>query len=280
MSRIETILKKARIILSDKQQRFSDEILLSLLSDGHKDICRHTEILKGRITLPLEVGNPFISLPEDLWELKRVTFNNERKLKFVSHDELDDFDFSRHSLFDRHSVGIDWEEQTGEPLGIVYDLRNMDEVRLYPIPDNSIKQYPHDMPDINLGSVTSLPDYNILSNSFGVVTNISNEFTFPEDNVGIITDINGNKQVKISYLKDPEELLSINDTLCTHKVFDDALKWYVAGQAFLLDLNEEYQAKGAQMMQLYEREKNFAQDVSSKDATSGRFYETDYRRSI
>lgn len=123
MSRIEAILKKARYSLADPaKERYSDERLLSALSEGQRDIARQTRLLKDEVDIVLELAAPIYRLPEDLWLITRATFNDE-VIPLLSYDRMDDND-------------LGWYNRFGNKVeALVYDKRNMLDIRVYPRPD-------------------------------------------------------------------------------------------------------------------------------------------------
>lgn len=260
MTRIEKILKNARMVLADKDsERWTDEDLLSILDEGHKDLCQHSQILKGRVVLPLSPGNPYFVLPENCWMLTRVTYDNE-VLPFVTHTQMDgrkhpSFSGSRPTI---DSV-IDWETETGEPEAIIYDRRNMNEARVYPIPEAD-------------------ETTEAFSSVFGVVTAIDDPATSaPNQPMGVAVEEDGTPSLKCYYLQKPEDIIDITDELATPMMFDTALKYYVIGNAFLMDIAEEYQAKGLQQLGFYNRELELANKTTKVDHVQGAAGRTMYR---
>lgn len=130
MTRVENILKAARLTLADlSNQRWDDDALLYLLDEAQRDFCQQTKILSERVEVPIFVGTPYFYLPDDCWYLSRVLHNN-RVLPLVTHRELDE----RGSVEDTLRY-VSWEDETGTPEAIVYDKRKMLEGKVYPIPD-------------------------------------------------------------------------------------------------------------------------------------------------
>ena len=138
MTRIERILKGCRVTLADRNgETWTDDDLLTILNEGHKDLCRHSQILKGRFDLALELGKVYYTLPDDVWMLQRVTYDNE-PLPLVSHSYLDASQVvNRARDFGLDLCRSDWESDEGEPEAILYDKRNVNEIKVYPIPDAS-----------------------------------------------------------------------------------------------------------------------------------------------
>ena len=290
MTRIEKIIASARLTLADKhKERWTDEDLLDILSEGHRDFCIHTSILTGRYNLFLEVGEQYYTLPDDVWLLTRVTYG-ERSLPLVSHSELDDVTLARFNIDYGLSIAADdWEAATGSPCAILYDRRNINELKVFPIPDTSIldTEYEFDLNDPAdfygdglFGVVTEIDNYTFGS-AFGTVSNIFDpaiqEEKFDSD-FGVVTNISENSvPVACYYIKVPDHLTSLTDSLLSPPAFDTALKYYLIGHAFMNDLNQEYQAKGAQQLGFYDRELQKAKQSAKRDNTRASQYTTPYR---
>lgn len=275
MTRIERIIKNARITLADKDgERWDDTDLLAILSEGQRDLCLHTQVLNDRMDIAIEEGKAYYTLPDDLWLLTRVTFMG-RSLPMLSHDDLDEKTLARFNL----GYGIDmspsdWENSTGTPLAIVYDRRNVNEIKLFPTPDSNVmsQQYTLNMP----GGVTTQVDAYELLVSLGVVTSTTDEI--PLNSVlGVLSGFEGPSTIKCYYVKVPNELETTQDLLETPAIFDTALKYYVVGHAFLNDLAQEYQTKGTQQLALYERELEVVTKTSVIDGTRAAQFTTSYR---
>jgi len=175
-----------------------------------------------------------------------------------------------------NDFGVDyteaWEEDTGYPLAILYDRRNVNEFKVYPVPDESILGIEYQFINNNLfGVITSLQEFSVVP-SFGVTVSTEGDANIKvyevEPIFGVTTDIDDFKgRFKCYYLRIPPDLTSVTDTLLTPPMLDTALKYYVIGHAFLNDLNETYQSKGAQQLQFYQRELAKAVETSSIDST-------------
>jgi len=288
MTRIERILQSSRVTLADRDgDRWSDDDLILILSEGHKDLCRHSQILKGRYDIALEPGVVYYSLPEDVWLLQRITYNNAQ-LPLVSHSYLDATQIASSVRDFGININSQWEDDTGEPEAILYDKRNVGELKVYPIPDDSIYEdnYEFDFEnndgfygDAAFGVLTELPPYTANS-EFGVVSDLVDPFVNDSFNsaFGVVTAVQDNKsRLTCYYIKQPPELTSVNDELLTPGMFDTALKYYVVGHAFMNDLNQEYQAKGAQQLGFYDRELRIAEKTNTRDSTRASQYDTPYR---
>lgn len=166
MNRIQKILASARITLADKsKERWKDEDLLSILNEGHKDLCRHTQLLHGKLELFLTEGEPYLHLPDEVWLITRVKWGT-KTLNMVSYNQMD-----------KWKPG--WEDDEGEPQYFIYDRRNVCEARLYPIPNADIFDNRYDF------KYPPALDYP-LSSSYGVLADGDFGFASTE---GVTSDI-------------------------------------------------------------------------------------------
>jgi len=125
MTRIESILQKARYSLADpNKERYSDARLLDAVSEGQRDIARQTRLLKAELDIVLDLAQPIYNLPSDLWLITRASFDN-LPIPLMSYDRMDAKDCS-------------WFTRFGDKVeALVYDKRNIQEIRIYPRPDKT-----------------------------------------------------------------------------------------------------------------------------------------------
>ena len=176
-TRVEKILANARITLSDQsKERWSDDDLLRILDEGHKDICRHTQLINDRVDIFLEVGEPYFDLPEDLWLISRITYDDV-VIPMVSHTDLDEYPLTRRFAdFDYSSNR--WETEEGEPEAFLYDRRNLLKGRIYPIPTDAIFENPYTF------QAGARNEYEIDGNNiYGVVVDSVDDLVSPTDGV-------------------------------------------------------------------------------------------------
>jgi hypothetical protein len=89
-TRLNQIILRARDTLGDPDgERWSTARLLRLASEGQQDIAKQTKILKAQLDVPVVQGQAEYTLPNDVWELTRVTFNDV-KIPFVSFSNIFD----------------------------------------------------------------------------------------------------------------------------------------------------------------------------------------------
>lgn len=267
-TRIEQILTHARLVLADKEsQRWTNEDLLLLLDEGHKDICRHSEILTGVQEVSLTPGSAYFTLPVDCWMLTRIAYL-DYVLPFITHEQLDSrYPISNYVAASSSHLSVDWQQDEGTPEALIFDRTNVGEGKLYPIPDNTIRADTTFSSDFGL--VASSSDA-FLSNPFGVITAaVTQDF-------GVVVD--ELSPILCYYVKNPAAIDSIYDNLATPAMFDTALKYYVIGNAFMMDLDQEYQAKGVQQLGYYNRELELAQRSASRDNARAAANTTSYRR--
>lgn len=279
MSRIVEILKRARDSLADPNaERWSDDRLLRILDEGQKDLARQAALLKGSANLVILPGVAEYSLPEDCWCITRAHFNNE-KLLLLSHDSLDE-------------QNPDWYIETGTKVrALVFDRRNESTVRAYPILNASTssvsytfeQQSQTDYAGPRLGIVVDITGYTFNSDFGEVASLFDTEVQYElSDDFGVVTDIyEANDIVTIFYIKDPHTLQAVTDDLIVHSRWDTALKNFVIGNAFLDDLDVQYQQRGATALQLYERDLIKAKSTTATDSVKATgVFETRYNGGI
>ena len=173
MSRIDSIIVRARDKLVDtEKQRWSDARLLRLADEAQKDIARHSKLLKATYSFSLEIGEAHYDLPEDLWLITRATFN-DCEIPLLSYDQLDE-----QALKVDH---ICWDTVTSSNIEcLVYDNRDLQTIRVYPIPDDSIAENDYTFQNAGyldaiiysgtpFGVLTGVPDIDQLVEELGVI---------------------------------------------------------------------------------------------------------------
>lgn len=279
MSRIVEILKRARDSLADPNaERWSDDRLLRILDEGQKDLARQATLLKGVANIVILPGIAEYELPQDCWRITRAHYNNE-KLQLLSHDTLDMRD-------------SDWYTETGTKVrALVFDRRNESTIRVHPTLSESSSSVSYTFEQLSqtdyagprLGIVVDITDYTFSSDLGEVVSLFDTEVQYEQsDDFGVVTDIyEANDIVTIFYIKDPLTLRTVNDNLIVHTRWDTALKNFVIGNAFLDDLDVQYQQRGATALQLYERDLNKAKSAIATDNISAAgVFETQYNGGI
>lgn len=341
MSRVAKILNGARLALADTDKdRWDDATLLSHLNEGVKDFVLRTKMLTSVALVELAVGQQIITLPKDCWHVSRVLYN-DKPLNLLSYSELDS---KKHK----------WNKDEGEPSAFVYNLRNMQQARVYPALNSSkwgTESVREVYPDViidsfgtityssssdiypSLGIVSSkatltgfltleelmmtgeyVEGYGITTSSvdpskpkrlvgpFGVVVDDNSDLygvgiavevvdtssgiteivgdTEEFSPFGCIVDINPS-HLFVYYLKIPEEIIDIESEIATPELYDVALKFYVAGQAYLQDIESGSSQKGAQQLSMYENHVNMAKkDVQGHWMSAPLTYTTHYRRGV
>lgn len=264
MSRITDILTRVRDTLADPDgDRWSDDRLIRLIDDAQKDIVRRAKLLRSKALVPLYNNNPLIHLPTDMLLLDKAIYDG-KDMPFISHREADRIDSN-------------WESKLGTPEYLVYDKQNKFRAKLYPAPNN-------------------IDEVNVVINDFGVITEFTDiDFAtgngvltslFPYDAIdmdgdfGVTSDLIGNFTILVYYLKKPDTITLITDTLEVDDVYDRAIKYYVAGKALRDDTDTQNRAFGNEELAFYERELIEAFNDDSNDYTRNTHYETAYTGGI
>ena len=293
-TRIENILTRARDTLADPQaERWSDARLLRLLDEAHKDLAKQTKILKGQHTILVEIGVHTYVLPENLWLITRAAYDNA-DISLVSYDHMDERvrkdrlselpsdsrerGYGYRSAID-YSVNRTWQlDEASEITALVYDNRNLHDIRVYPIPNAGIADNNYEFTnagdisfdgDALLGVVTDITDYTFNS-PFGLLAELYEPSIKVEtgDAYGVTTAIDeAKKAINIWYIRIPNEITAVDSDLETPTMFDVALKHYIVGHAFRDDLDVQYREMGAESIRLYNRELEIALETNRTDGT-------------
>ena len=293
MTRIETILTRARDTLADpEKERWSDDRLLRLLDEAHKDLAKQTKILKGQHEVLPVIGQHTYDLPDNVWLITRAAFNHYDIL-LTSYDRMDeqarnlvntarpqrgerDHASNRSSNFD-HTTAVWQLAEGGDIAAVIYDNRNLDSIRLYPIPNEEILDESYDFVSDTadyaggemLGVVTEVSDYSFTT-AYGIVTELYDPKIGIEvgDTYGVTTGIaEVDKSVVLWYIRVPDTITALTDSLETPSMFDVAIKHYIVGHAFRDDLDVRYREMGAESMLLYNRELEVVDETNKTDGT-------------
>lgn len=304
-SRIENILTRARDTLADPNaERWSDERLLRLLDEAHKDLAKQTKILKGQHTILVEIGVHTYTLPENLWLITRATYA-AYDINLVSYDSMDERvrkdRLSARPINSRErghnyssaidsSAGRAWQLDEGSEItALVYDNRNLHDIRVYPIPGIGIADANYEFTnagdvsfdgDEMLGVVTDITDYTF-DTPFGLLADLYEPSVNVDtlDSYGVATAIDeANKAINIWYIRIPDDVTAVDSDLETPTMFDVALKHYIVGHAFRDDLDVQYREMGVESIRLYNRELEVAQETNRTDGTrNATAYTSTYR---
>lgn len=307
-TRIAQILRQARQTLGDKDgDRWSDQDLLDLLDEGHKDYAHHAQILRGVYEMAVLDGQAIYTLPDDIFKVLRVEFDN-KFLTISTYDEMDEHArnlvMNRRDLdspsstrvnsdFNSDFVTVQWQSDTApEPSAIIFDKSNMGECRLYPIPSETEDQAQYtfqnesgiDLPFVGaelFGLVTAVDDYTFDS-TLGVVTDLYDPFVEHEvfnQVEGVVTAMGESTgSILFRYIKTPDAVNTLTSDLLTPRAFDKGLKYYITGHALRNDLDTRNVERGNQELAFYERELKLATDLVNTNAVqSNQPRQTTYR---
>lgn len=196
-TRIENIITRARDTLADPgAQRWSDDRLVRLVNEAQEDIAKQSRLLKGQATLTMEVGKHTYDLPSDIWLLTRATFNF-CPIKLYSYDNMDEYarkeilsdsnytEWERHTGYQTDNVVREcWEDDEGSSIeALIYDRRNMQEIRVYPIPNEGITESTYTFQ--NSGFLDTV--FYVADTPYGVLTDTEEPDSLIEV-VGVTTD--------------------------------------------------------------------------------------------
>jgi hypothetical protein len=290
MGRIRDIITKARDTLADNGERWPDDRLLRLIDEGQLDIAKHSLVLKAQANLLPVQDQAVYDLPDDAWLLTRATYNGVT-IGLLTHTEMDsiiarqvtssnnrDLAVNTSPNSDFGALGECWELDEGSTVkALIYDRRNMGEIRFYPIPNNEPITYAVD----TYGVIVTVDDtLHTFSSDYGIVVGWNDPSRVEViDEFGFVVGIAVTEGiVHIWYIKIPETLASLDSELELPKMWDTALKYYVIFNAFNDDNDARFEQKSKAAASLYERELNLIANTSSLNHVhSGKKRQTSYK---
>ncbi len=181
-TRIADILTRVRDSLADpNKERWSDDRLLRLLDEGQKHFAREARLLKSSTTLPIVQGQALYALPDTCWLITRVSLGG-KAIPLQSFDGLDE-------------TTPYWYTETGPAIkSAVFNRREPNTLRLYPILDGSSSEYSYSV--ANEGYVQP---FEVTGDAFGVVVEIADTVSVDSsDAFGVIQSIAGVERVELS----------------------------------------------------------------------------------
>lgn len=249
LTRVQAILQRVRDSLADpNQERYTNARLLRLIDEGQKAIAREFSLLKSSTRIEIVKGTSTYTLPSDLWRITRAMIN-EKPVDLVSYDNLDDRNPSWYT------------SESPTPEAVVYNLRNIHEIRVYPIPTRTPQRY----------------DFN---SPFGVLVGSTRDFldVIFNQTTGVVTDVTDSDYLNIQYIQDPALIDSEQDELQISAVFDVALRFYTIAHAFLDDLDSQNSERAETALGLYNQQLAvLGTQADMTDNTRTSQYTTPYR---
>lgn len=194
-SRIVDILTRVRDTLADpNKERWSDERLLRLLDEAQKDVAKQSQILKGTYEFSLAIGEPQYTLPDDIWLITRASYD-DTDIELISYDKLDELakkqytrtgpkDYSRNRRIDFLDSRLSWEDNEGSAIeALVFDNRNVNEIRTYPIPNEAIAEASYTFQNSGYLETTETD----FSSVYGILTGVPTTDSLI-DELGVVVD--------------------------------------------------------------------------------------------
>jgi hypothetical protein len=277
-TRIENILTRARRTLADREgDRWSDDDLLSFLSDGQRDLNMQLEILQSTFVVdPVETNSTF-NLPTDCWKLSRITYL-AKALPLVTHTALDNItlpDETTGKFVDVENIA--WEAEEGVPRALIWDRREFYTGKIYPIPNEDIAYTSQDIDGV-YGFVSTDAD----EDSYGLVSYIEDDLANEQviSIFGVISELFTTDKLKCYYLRDTTDATDLNSTLEVPHIYDTALQYYVIGNAFLTDNDSGYKEKASTWLTAYANLVEQYNNKQSRDQYQADILVTSYKRVI
>lgn len=269
MTRTEQIIARVRHSLGDTAKtRWSDEQLLTLLSEGQQDMSIRCLLLKKEVSLDLLEGEDIYTLPSDFIKLE------------AAWASMDDSNRSALTLVSYKDFYANYRGQavSGQPTHIITGLTDRLQVMLWPIPSALTQKNVFESDELT--GIIAEGDNLIFDKPYGLIANMDLEGDIVCNSpYGIITDIvEVVSTLTIVYYYKPEPLKSMQDELTISDTCDAGLRYYVTGMALRDDMDTRNRAAATEELLLYDNEvKRNAQDratsftQNSKDVLQTKF---------
>ena len=220
--RIANLLLRIRDTLADpKKERWSDERLVRLIDEAQKDIAIHTHFFKNEADIYPTKQN--LNLPDDVYYITRA-HNGDGPIALLSYNDMDDM---AHNSAMRHGRVQDsrvtknfelpmsnWEASKGSKVtALIYDKRNMDSIRVYPIPDFTDSE--SDAFGVMIHPDATAGVFGVVNQGFGVTISATDSL----------------KPIHLWYIAFPPAITGLSSILSLSTVWDTALKSYAIAHA-------------------------------------------------
>ena len=250
MSRVTSILDRARRVLSDKDKtRWSDADLLETLNEGLESFILQTETLKLRSYIAIENNISLYDISTYAMSIKRVSYLN-KVLEPKTYKEMD-------------TISPLWDDNTGtEPKYVIFNNLKSSTFKIYP-------KVPSGMANI----VTANSAYGALID-VEVIDDLFQIPTAEEIEVDIA------KYLLVYYIGKPNTVTidTLDVTMQIDSKYDTALVAYITAQHLLFDqdtLSRELGLNQASIFTGYVAEAKVNESTSNNTFAS---YITTYRR--
>ena len=122
MGRLADIILKARYVLRDDGDRYTDASLLQIIDDAQKEIVKSEGLLRYKEQVAVLAAISSYTLASNALTIDRATDKNGLPIGFASHSTLD-------------AKSMTWETDTGSTIeSIVIDKQYKDSFIIYPVP--------------------------------------------------------------------------------------------------------------------------------------------------
>ena len=291
MARASDIIRAARVLLADtdaESPRWSDEDLLSHLSEGQQELAKATRHLRGSINIPLLFGQHQYRLPTDLLRIKAVWYRGTT-LPIATIDDLNRVQYYYETFspiqalntfgayYNQSTQLLEnmWRNETteGRIRAIILENENIDSFRVYPRPFNT------ELPGAPVEDTGS----GVLTDGDGIIERVNDPEVEESSNAvqdpsGAVVEIGtSNEFITLDYSRIPDVLRTMDAELETKRAYDIALKYYVAYQAYLSNTDRNSIDKSHLHLQNYERQVKMARTEASLNNRDSNQSTTTYR---
>lgn len=255
MNRTQRVLQRARYSLSDPNKtRWTDEHLLTLLSEGQRDMATRALLLKKTIFMPLIANKAIYTLPTDYINLEAAWVSSKGSrylLEYVAYRDL-----SKRVR--------NWQSVSGRPQYIVTELDNRLTITLYPMPKDIETTSSLDRDSIT-GIITGGKGIK-LDNPYGTITDFNEVDVEQLEAYGIVTGMQKVvDELELLYYYTPDYLKSDDEDLVLPDTVDQGLQHYVVGMALRDDKDTMNRQMGMEELNLYSLEVKRNLSDSAKD---------------
>ena len=255
MNRTQRVLQRARYSLSDPNKtRWTDEHLLTLLSEGQRDMATRALLLKKTIYIPLIAGKAVYTLPTDYINLEAAWVSSKGSRYLL--DYMAYRDLSKRVR--------NWQSVSGQPQYIVTELDNRLDITLYPMPKDINTRASIERDNI-VGVITDSNGVK-LDNPYGTITSFNDPGVEQPDPYGIVTGMQKVvDELELLYYYTPDYLKSDDEELVLPDTVDQGLQHYVVGMALRDDKDTMNRSIGMEELNLYSLEVKRNLSDSAKD---------------